>query len=448
MVYVEPYAALRRYSPELAYELRRIDTALARIKAADILPASAEALRFAAEVGTIHYSTLIEGNRLGILEAARAARGELDRTTKAEIELVNYVDALNELDRRLDADGLTFDEELFKAIHYEATKGLGAEEGPFKPHHEGEWRDGEAGVFDPLAGMLVHEGSPQAEVRPRMLALIDWVNGKLDDPVEWPPPVIAGVLHFNIVEVHPFADGNGRTARLLTSALLMRTGYTPYRLFNFDAHYGKDKEAYLAALRSVREQTWNQETWQRYFLDGLATEYERVAGEVDRLSVIGRTADGRKIQLTDSQQKGLSDLKLRAVSEFTRREYEAAAGVSRPTATNDLNALADSGVLTRIGEGPARRYRFPNAAPMNPWTGRGGGRPRTWTDDRIEQELRELVGDSVRFPSVQEFRDAGQTALHRAIDRHGGTAEWARRLGITPPRAQTVETSDQSIQPS
>jgi Fic family protein len=434
MQYVEPYTSLRRYSPELAYELRRIDTALARIRAADILPASAEALRFAAEVGTIHYSTLIEGNRLGILEAARAARGELDRTTKAEIELVNYVDALSELDRRLEADGLGFDEELFKAIHYEATKGLGTEEGPFKPHHEGEWRDGEAGVFDPLVGMLVHEGSPQIEVRPRMLALIDWVNRKLDNPVEWPPPVIAGVLHFNIVEVHPFADGNGRTARLLTSALLMKTGYTPYRLFNFDAHYGKDKEAYLAALRSVRQQTWNQETWQRYFLDGLANEYERVAGEVDRLSVIGRTADGRKIQLTDSQQKGLTGLKLQGVSEFNRRDYEAAADVSRPTASNDLNTLADSGVLTRIGDGPARRYRFPNAAPMNPWTGRGAGRPRRWTDERIESELRELVGDADRFPSVQDFRDAGQTALHRAIDRHGGSAEWARRLGITPPR--------------
>ena len=108
----------------------------------------------------------------------------------------------------------------------------------------------------------------------------------------------------------------------------------------------------------MRQQTWSQETWQRYFFAGLADEYERVAGEVDRLSVIGRTADGRKIQLSDSQQKGLSDLKLRGVSEFTRREYEAAAGISRPTASNDLNTLADSGVLTRIGEGPARRYRF------------------------------------------------------------------------------------------
>ena len=434
MPQIEPYAALRRYSPEVSHELRRIDAALARINTADILPASAEALRFAAQVGTIHYSTLLEGNRLGILEARRAARGELDRTTRAEIELINYVDALNEVDRRFAANGLAFDEDLFKTVHYEATKGLGTEGGPFKPHHEGEWRDGEAGVFDPLTDTLVHQGSPQPEVRPRMLGLIDWVNRKLDTPIEWPAPVIAGVLHFNVVEVHPFADGNGRTARLLTTALLLRTGYAPRRLFNFDAHYGKDKDAYLAALRSVPEQTWNQETWQRFFLDGLASEYERVAAEVDRLSVIGRTAKGQKIQLTDNQQKGLTDLKLRGLSEFNRRDYEAAAGVSRSTATTDLNALADSGVVTRLGDGPSRRYRFPNATPANPWTGRGGGRPRKWTDDKIGRELGELVGDSGRFPLVQDFENAGQMALYRAIDRHGGTAEWSRRLGIEPPR--------------
>ena len=125
---------MRRYSPQNAHHLRRIDAALARINAAEILPASAEALRFAAQVGTIHYSTLIEGNRLGVLEAQRAARGELDRTTKAEIEFIDYVDALDEFDRRLETDGLAFTEELFKAIHCEATKGLGTPEGPFASH--------------------------------------------------------------------------------------------------------------------------------------------------------------------------------------------------------------------------------------------------------------------------------------------------------------------------
>lgn len=433
-----PYSALRRFSPEVTHQLTRINAVLGRINAADIWPASAEALRFNAQVGTIHYSTLIEGNRLGILEAQRAARGELDRETRAEIELVNYVDALDLLDSLLAEDGLQLTEELFKRVHYEATKGLGTPDGPFKPHHEGEWRDGEAGVWDPMTQALVHTGSPQKEVRPRMLGLIDWVNDKLTKPVEWPAPVVAGILHFNVVEVHPFADGNGRAARLLTMALLMKTAHAPGRLFNFDAHYGKDKDAYLEALRSVRAQTLSQEAWMQYFLDGLANEYERVAAEINRLGTIGRTAGGQRLQLSDNQQKGLTDLMLRRISEFKRSEYEFAAGVSRNTATRDLNKLADAGVLQRMGDGPSRRYRFPTATTANPWTGRGGGRPRKWSEERIERELRELVGNSKRFPPVADFKATGREKLYGAIYRNGGTKQWSEKLGIMPPRGEST----------
>ena len=58
-----------------------------------------------------------------MLEAERAARGQLDARTKAEIELVNYVDSLTLIDHRMDEDGLTFTEQLIKDVHYEATKG-------------------------------------------------------------------------------------------------------------------------------------------------------------------------------------------------------------------------------------------------------------------------------------------------------------------------------------
>lgn len=431
---IPPYAALQRYSPGNAYHLGRITAALGRIEGADIWPASAEALRFNAQVGTIHYSTLIEGNRLGVLEAERAARGELDAKTRAEIELVNYVDALELLDRQLEETGLELDEDLFKAVHHEATKGLGTPEGPFMPHHEGEWRDGEAGVWDPLAQALVHTGAPQAEVRPRMLGLIDWIASAEQRAIEWPPPVIAGIVHYNVAEVHPFADGNGRTARLLMTAVLMRHDLVPGRLFNFDAHYGKDKEAYLAALRSVRAQTYSQEDWMRYFLDGLAQEYERVAQEVDRLTGIGRTGLGHRVQLSETQQRGLTDLTIRKVSEFNRRDYEQAAGVSRSTATRDLKLLAEAGVLQRVGDGPSRRYRSLAAASGNPWSGRGGGRPPVWTEERIEKALHEVVGSAGSFPSVRQFDEAGRRDLYNAIQRNGGSARWAHRLGVTPPR--------------
>ena len=430
---IEPSKNLRHFSPEVTGYLMRINAALAEVNAADIWPASAEALRFNAQVGTIHYSTLIEGNRLGILEAERAARGELDARTRAEIELVNYVDALDLLDQRLVADGLAMTTALFKAVHLAATKGLGAEEAPFKPRHEGEWRDGEAGVWDPLQKAMVHTGAPQAEVDPRMRGLEAWIHSAEEHPLEWPPFVIAGIVHYNVTDVHPFADGNGRAARLLSTAVLMRHGKVPGRLFNFDAHYGRSKDAYLAALRTVRQRTLSQESWMRYFLDGLAQEYERVAHEVSALSQIGRTGRGERVQLSESQQRGLTDLVIRNISEFSRREYEQAASVARRTAINELNALANAGVLERRGDGPSRRYRLVSA-PANPWAGRGGGRPREWDDQRIETELRDLIGGATTFPALKDFEAAGKRALYNAIQRNGKSKHWAARVGVSPPR--------------
>lgn len=430
---IAPYASLRRYSPEVTHRLGRIEAARKAIDSADIWPASAEALRFSAQVGTIHYSTLIEGNRLGVLEAQRAARGELDAETKAEIELVNYVDALKLIDERLTSDGLAFTEELIKAVHLEATKGLGTPEGPFMPHHEGEWRDGEVIVPDSLAGVIMHEGASQKEVRPRMLGLAEWVQSVEPRPVEWPIPVVAGVVHFNIAEVHPFADGNGRAARLIAAMLLIKHDYAPGRLFNFDAHYGKDKDAYLAALRSVRLETFNQESWMTYFLDGLAFEYERVLGEIERLSVIGQTRKGLKVQLTQGQQHALTELVIQSRSEFARIDYEKAGVMSRSQAASDLKDLADAGVLERVGDGKARRYRFVSSSGQNPWRDSAAPRSR-WTDERIEAELKKLVGETGRFPSIKQFDDAGRRDLYNAIQRHGGSPKWAALLDIPPPR--------------
>ncbi len=429
-----PSSNFRRFTPEVAHLLRRIDTALVRVETADLWPSSAEALRFSAQVGTIHYSTLIEGNRLGLLEAARAARGQLDAKTKAEIELVNYVDALRAIDERMETDGLAFNEDLFKSMHYEATKGLGAPTGPFKAHHEGDWRDGEAGVWDPVEGAFVHTGSPQAEVRPRMLGLIGWIASVEARPVDWPVAVIAGVVHYNVAEIHPFADGNGRTARLLTAAMLTRHGMTPGRMFNFDAYYGKDKDAYLDALRSVRRETRNHETWMRYFLAGLAGEYERVSQEITRLSAIGRTKRGGRVQLTETQERALTDLAIQNRVEFDREDYEIAAGVRRSSAAESLSRLVEAQVVVPVGEGRARRYRLATASGGGRRAERASGAVRDWTDERIAKDLRALAGDGTRFPSVKQFDDAGRRDLYNAISRHGGSTLWAERLGLEPPR--------------
>ena len=118
-------------------------------------------------------------------------------------------------------------------------------------------------------------------------------------------------MHYGITDVHPFADGNGRAARLFQTALLMKTDVDPGRMYSFERYYAKQNSAYYGALRSVRlRDSWNMEHWLVYFLRGLAEEYERVAATVsDLASLVSGTADG-PLQLTSSQQAAISALRI------------------------------------------------------------------------------------------------------------------------------------------
>jgi Fic family protein len=339
--------------------------------------------------------------------------------------LVNYVDALDLVDRRL-GDGLVVDGDFLEKLHGAVTKGLGRDEDPhFKPHHEGKWRDGIARVVDRLSGTVMHEGPPAVEVEGRMEGLFSWLDRKAE---MHPPFVLAVVAHYAITDIHPFADGNGRVARLLQASMLMRADVLPGRMFSFERYYAEDRPAYYRALRSVRENTFNMEQWLHYALAGLGEEYDRVGAKVAELSELA-FGDATTLQLNSSQQRGLTRLRSEGRREFARVDYEVAAGIGRTTAVDDLQSLHRHGVVRVLGRGPATRYAFPGAPGVRT-TRQGAGRPREWTDERIERELRSfLAGNPVGWPSHEDFRAAGRGGLYAAASRNGGIRRWRRVLG-------------------
>jgi Fic family protein len=422
--------AFPRYTPSMTDAMFRIAKALGAIQAAPALPAVADQLRASARVGTVHYSNLIEGNELPVVAAERATRGELEPDTRAKIELVNYVEALDLIDALLDADDLELSTDFLKRLHATTTRGLGREEDDhFKPHHEGAWRDGVAVVVDQLSGRIMHEGPPPEEVAPRMDSMFDWLGEKLDSGSE-PPFVLAGVIHYGITDVHPFADGNGRAARLFQAAVLMKAGVLPGRMFSFERFYAEDRSAYYAALRSVREKTLNMETWLHYFLGGLAEEYERVAAAVEDLSTLTLGGGITALRLSASQERGLTNLRIQGRKEFTRRDYEAAAGIGRSAAVEDIGGLVAHGILVPRGRGAATRYLFTgHSSGQARQADDRRGRPVKWTETRIEQELRAFMAGRPSWPSPEEFRSEGKGPLYAAASKRGGIGRWRRLVG-------------------
>lgn len=414
--------AFNRYPPPIMQAFGRIERARATIENALILPAQEEVLRRDARVGSIHYSNLIEGNELPRLSALRAVEGELEPTDGAKLELVNYVAALDFIEDAHRADTIVYAPEFLRDLHAVLTKGLGRDEGRFKPRHEGEWRDGPVVVADALH--VYHQAPPARDV-PRLVAdRLDWLERKRDSG-DYPAPILAGVAHFEIAEIHPFADYNGRAARLFAVAVFFREGFLARPLFSPERYYAEDRDAYFRALRASKT-TRNLDDWLTYFIEGLAVEFERVAAKVVELNRLTRELQ-LPLQLSASQERAIAALTIDGRRDLAIAEYVDLAGVSSRTASRELNSLVAARVL-RV-RGKTRDRRFSLAIKRQG----AGGRPRVWTDERIRFELDNLVVALGRWPAYGDFKDAGSLSLYAAMKRTGGSERWQREFG--PARA-------------
>jgi Fic family protein len=275
--------------------------------------------------------------------------------------------------------------------------------------------------MDRVSGTVFHEGEPPDRVPALMEWLCEWLARNRERRETYPVPVLAGVAHWALTWVHPFADGNGRMARLLTGMVLLREGLLRRRVFSFERHYARDKDAYLLALRTVRRHDKDLGPWLEYFLDGLAGEYERVAARVETLaSVSGHVRTGTELNLR--QEQALTDLIVAERTRFTRAEYQRIAEVGPSAAKEDIAGLVRAGVLRVNRRGPHTDYVFARAAD-------GRRRPTKWTDELIERELRDFLEGRDRWPTAEEWRAAGKKSLYVHASAAGGIRSWRQRLG-------------------
>ena len=292
-----------------------------------------------------HHTTHIEGTHLTIDQSERLWAGQPVAEAQADDvrELLNYREAFNLVSEYL-MSGEPVTEGLIREIHKRLVDGVrGGQGGP------GAYRAVQNYVVNSRTREVMYTPPPPEDVPPLMQELVAWLRA--ESAIH--PVLVAGLAQYQLVHIHPFLDGNGRTSRLLSTLCLYRVGYDFKRLFTLSEYYDRDRQAFYQAIRSVLAQDMDLTGWVEFFVAGLATQL----GEV--------VASGKRAMFTDvvAREYGLNSRQVLVVGGLLERAElriedleELCPGVNRRTLQRDLQGLIKRGVAKSTGAARAVRY--------------------------------------------------------------------------------------------
>jgi Fic family protein len=206
----------------------------------------------------------------------------------------------------------------------------------------GEYRKIQNYVANSVTKEVIYTPPPVYEVGRMMQELVDYIN----TVEEIHPVFISGIAQFQLVHIHPFLDGNGRTARLLSTLCLYRKGYDFKRLFTISEYYDRNRVDYYKAIQSVRENNMDLTVWLEYFAHALASQMKEIKlrGE----SIIRADVLSKRHNLSTRQTKVLQHIIENG--QLTIKDFESLyPDVTRRTLQRELKDLLDLKLIEATG---------------------------------------------------------------------------------------------------
>lgn len=335
------------YTDKIVRNLTLISEARAIILNAPLVPKWEVSLRREALLRSAHSSTAIEGNPLSLEEVTALAAGrDIMVRRKDKQEILNYLEALERVPEF--AKKTIFTAEDFLKIHMTVTKDTLE-----NPEDEGAFRDRQVFVGNRFTGEIIFVPPPTEQVSQLVDAFLDWFNSGESNEID--PVIEAGVTHYEMVRVHPFIDGNGRTARIMATLVFNKRGFDVKRFFALDDYYDQDRRAYYTALRSVDQNTLELTGWLEYFTDGVAVSVKAVKDKVIGLSKdIKFLKERGQIALTERQMKIME--RVMEKGEVTNRDIRNMFNISNRAALDEISKLLKLKVIKEMGKGRSTRY--------------------------------------------------------------------------------------------
>lgn len=337
-------------TPQITSALLRIEAVKQALVDLPINPAVLQVLRETARLTTTHYSTQIEGNRLSQDEVVRVVRerAHVPGRERDEREVKAYYAALDELEK-LAARHEPTTERIIQTLH-----ALVMSDGRMKVRPT-PYRDGQNIIRESRTRRIVYMPPEAKDVPPLMKALVAW----LDENHELPCPLKAGIAHYQFATIHPYYDGNGRTARLLTTLILHQGGYDLKGIYSLEEYYARHLHAYYEALAIGPSHNYylgraeaDITEWLSFFCDGMAQAFENVRSRVAEAA--GGTDKAVALRQLDARQRKVLDLFLE-YEVVTAKQIGAVFGFKPRTCSALCRKWVEAGFLVVVD--PSRKAR-------------------------------------------------------------------------------------------
>jgi cell filamentation protein, protein adenylyltransferase len=299
-----------------------------------------------------HHTTHIEGTHLSLDQSERLIAGErLSNVDAQDVkELMNYQKAFDFVAEYVLSQG-PVTEGLIREIHRRLV--LDVRGNSAQP---GQYRTLQNYIANSETKEVIYTPPAAYDVPLLMRELADWLRNEQSIP----PVLVAGIAQFQLVHIHPFVDGNGRTSRLLSTLCLYQSGYDFKKLFTISEFYDRSRQSYYDALQSVRNSNMDMTAWLEYFTTALQTQMYEI--QLKGSTAIKLDVLALQYKLSDRQKIALESFTVREEQPFTIKEYESLfPEVNRRSLQRDLSDLVNKGLIAQEGSKKATHYR------LRPW---------------------------------------------------------------------------------
>lgn len=330
-------------------------------------------LRQTARLLSTHYSTQIEGNRLTLLQAERVLLKDehIPGRERDEKEVMGYFRALDEVDR-LRSKRTKITEDTIKTLHVLVMAGGKSKVKPTP------FRDGQNVIKDSRTGAIVYLPPAAKDVSSLMKDLVTWINKTKDD---LPSPLRAGIAHYQFATIHPYYDGNGRVARLLSTLILHLESYDLKGFYSLEEYYAQDLAAYYRAIAQGPSHNYYERRadtdisgWVEYFCAGMATAFESVECRSQEAAASGAGDQRDALLRLDNRQRKALGL-FRKHETITATDVAKLFGLAPRSARVLCQKWVQSGFLTVAD--PAKKSRKYNLSKVFQWCSRSEMNPST-----------------------------------------------------------------------